>query len=221
VHADGAGALGDFLDFFNHRLISLLLQIWRYYRHHLRFEAGATDAISGIVGALFGLVPGDDDADKREWRVKLLPHAGVLALPGRSARVIAGLLSRELGLPCTIEEFVWREIDIPEEARWHMGDAGMQLGLNTIAGTTMPDVAGKFRICLGPLTSEQFQSLLPGREAHTDLTKLMGVLLRDPLAWDVKLQLAPGVAPQWCLGEGELGWTSMLEPPPGSVTVLL
>ncbi|TWB93030.1 type VI secretion system protein ImpH [Bradyrhizobium macuxiense] len=212
MDADGTGSLGEFFDFFNHRLISLLLRIWRYYRHHLRFEEGETDAISVLVGALFGLMPRGGTTDEREWRARLLPHAGALALPSRSARLVAGVISSHLNIPARVEEFVWREIDIPPEAQWRLGQPGLQLGIDTLAGDTMPDVAGKFRICIGPLNQQQFRSLLPGREAHGILCRLVNVILREPLAWDLQLELAPREMPEWTLGEGELGWTTTIEP---------
>ncbi|WP_420965348.1 type VI secretion system baseplate subunit TssG [Bradyrhizobium sp. B120] len=213
MHANGMGALDDFFDFFNHRLISLLLLIWRYYRHHLRFEEGATDAISVLVGALFGLMPGENTAKEREWRARLLPHAGVLALYSRSARLLAGVISSHLNIPARVEEFIWREIDIPVEARWNLGQSGLQLGVDTLAGETMPDVVGKFRLCLGPVNQQQFRSLLPSCATHAILYRLISVILREPLAWDLLLELAPGQTPEWTLGEGELGWTTWIDPP--------
>lgn len=213
MHADGTGSLGEFFDFFNHRLISLLLRIWRYYRHHLQFEEGGTDAISVLVGALFGLMPGESTADEREWRARLLPHAGVLALSSRSARLVAGVISSHLTIPARIEEFIWRDIEIPPEVQWRLDEPGHQLGIDTLAGDTMPDVTGKFRICLGPLNQQQFRSLLPGREAHGILRRLVDTIMREPLAWDLQLELLPGEIPEWTLGEGELGWTTLIEPP--------
>jgi type VI secretion system protein ImpH len=222
MHADGAGAVGDFFDFFNHRLISLLLHIWRYNRHHLRFEEGSLDPISSIVCALFGLLPADNTADEREWRARLLPHVGTLALCSRSARLVAGIIASHLDIPVKVEEFIWREIDIPDEAQWYLGITRQQLGFDTVIGTIMPDIAGKFRLCLGPLSNEQFRSLLPGREAYAILCRLISVILRDPLAWDLRFELAPGAAPQWRLGEGELGWTTLIDPPLGTgISVLL
>ncbi|MGV7215417.1 type VI secretion system baseplate subunit TssG [Bradyrhizobium sp. UFLA05-112] len=212
MHGDGTGALGQFFDFFNHRLISLLLRIWRYYRHHLRFEEGATDAISVLVGALFGLMLAENTADDREWRARLLPHAGQLALYSRSASLVAGVISNHLGIPARVEEFIWREIDIPPEAQWRLGNPGIQLGFDTLAGETMPDIMGKFRLRLGPLSKQQFLSLLPAREAHAILCRLMSAILREPLAWDLKLELAAGEMSEWVLGEGELGWTTSIEP---------
>ncbi|WP_024508473.1 type VI secretion system baseplate subunit TssG [Bradyrhizobium sp. ARR65] len=221
MHADGMGSVGDFFDFFNHRLISLLLRIGRYYRHHLRFEEGATDAISVLIGALFALMPGEDTAKQREWRARLLPHAGVLALCSRSAKLVAGLISSHLNVPARVEEFIWREIDIPEEAQWRLGRPGLELGVDTLAGETMPDVVGKFRLCLGPLNQLQFRSLLPGCESNTILCRLISFILREPLAWDLQLELDLGHTPEWTLGEGKLGWTTWIDPPKGTGSLVL
>ncbi|MCP1835402.1 type VI secretion system protein ImpH [Bradyrhizobium sp. USDA 4532] len=221
MHADGMGSLSDFFDFFNHRLISLLLRIWRYHRHHLRFEEGATDAISVLIGMLFGLVPGKDTAREREWRARLLPQAGVLALCSRSAKLVAGVISSHLNISARVEEFIWREIDIPRQAQWRLGRPGLELGVDTLAGETMPDIVGKFRLCLGPLNQQQFRSLLPGCETHAILCRLLSVILREPLAWDLQLELALGQTPQWTLGEGELGWTTWIDPPNGTGSLVL
>ncbi|WP_445222758.1 type VI secretion system baseplate subunit TssG (plasmid) [Bradyrhizobium sp. Pa8] len=212
IHGDGAGALGHFFDFFNHRLISLLLRIWKYYRHHLRFEEGATDAISVLIGALFGLMPAENTADEREWRARLLPHVGQLALFSRSAPLVAGLISNHLDIPARVEEFIWREIEIPPDAQWRLGSPAAQFGFDTLVGEMMPDMMGKFRLCLGPLNQQRFLSLLPARAAHATLCRLMSAILREPLAWDLKLELAPGEMPEWVLGEGELGWTTLIDP---------
>ncbi|MGY8683202.1 type VI secretion system baseplate subunit TssG [Bradyrhizobium sp. UFLA05-153] len=221
MHGEGTGALGQFFDFFNHRLISLLLRIWQHYRHHLRFEEGATDAISVLVGALFGLMPAENTADEREWRARLLPHAGQLALYSRSAPLVAGVISNHLGIPARVEEFIWREIEIPPEAQWRLGSPDVHLGFDTLAGETMPDIMGKFRLCLGPLNQQQFLSLLPTREAHAILCRFMSALLREPLAWDLKLELARGEMPEWVLGEGELGWTTLIDPPKATESSVL
>lgn len=221
MHADSMGSLGDFFDFFNHRLIGLLPRIWRYYRHHLRFEQGASDAISMLIGALFGLMPRDDTAKEREWRGRLLPYAGVLALCSRSAKLVAGVISSHLNISARVEEFTWREIDIPPQAQWRLGRPGLELGVDTLAGETMPDMVGKFRLCLGPVNQQQFGSLLPDCETYVILCRLMNGILREPLAWDLQLELAPGQAPEWTLGEGELGWTTSIDPPKGAGSFVL
>ncbi|WP_377828195.1 type VI secretion system baseplate subunit TssG [Bradyrhizobium lupini] len=221
MDADGMGSLGDFFDLFNHRLISLLLLIWRYYRHHLRFEEGATDPISVLIGALFGFMPAENTAKEREWRARLLPHAGVLALCSRSAKLLADAISSHLNISARVEEFIWREIDIPPEAQWRLGRRGLELGVDTLAGETMPDVVGKFRVCLGPVNQQMFRSLLPSCETHAILCRLISVILREPLAWDLQLELAAGQTPEWTLGEAELGWSTWIDPPKGTGGLVL
>jgi len=212
VDAEGTGALGDFLDFFNHRLISLLVAIWKHYRHDVVYQHGARDPISNAVGALFGLIPGHGAAEDDARRVRLLPYAGLFGLQSRSAEVVAGIITHYLGIRCSIEEFVPREIDIPGSAQWSLGGGVSSLGDDIVLGDTMPDVMGKFRVRLGPLTHDQFRALLPDREMHAILRDLIGFAVRDPLAWDLSLQLEPGAAPAWSLGESEFGWMSILDP---------
>ncbi|MDP2800824.1 MAG: type VI secretion system baseplate subunit TssG, partial [Phreatobacter sp.] len=55
MHADGTSTVGDFLDFFNHRLLGLLYQSWKMQRHELRFESGGGDRTSAAMAALMGL----------------------------------------------------------------------------------------------------------------------------------------------------------------------
>ncbi|WP_027584484.1 type VI secretion system baseplate subunit TssG [Bradyrhizobium sp. Ai1a-2] len=64
-------------------------------------------------------------------------------------------------------------------------------------------------------------SLLPARETHAILCRLMSAILREPLAWDLKLELASGEMPEWVLGEGELGWTTLIDPPKAKESSIL
>lgn len=210
VFAEDGGALRDFSDFFNHRLLSLLFRVWKHYRHQHRYEPGATDPISGAVAALFGMFGVAADGD-RPARTLLLPYAGVLSLYSRSASVVAGVVTHYFGIPCSIEEFVPREIRIPEEAQWRLGEPGIVFGVDTVAGETMPDVMGKFRLRLGPLTAEQCDRLLPDGPDHRKLVELIRLSTREPFDWDIAFLLAPGEARPFRLGETRLGWSGWLD----------
>ncbi len=52
---DDAAPLVDFLDIFNHRLLSLYYRAWLKYRFPYRYEAGAKDAFSSYVFSFVGL----------------------------------------------------------------------------------------------------------------------------------------------------------------------
>jgi type VI secretion system protein ImpH len=208
IFAEGGGALADFLDLFNHRLAGLLFKVWAHYRHQDRYAAGAADPISRAASALGGLTAGDDPD-----RTRLMPFVGLLGLYDRSAGVVAVVLSELLQVPCRIEEFVRREIAIPEPQRFRLGDPAGILGVNTLAGETTLDVTGAFRVRLGPLTADAFDALRPDGPRFARLQALIGLMLRDPLAWDHALDLAPGEARPMHFGACTLGWDAWLDPP--------
>lgn len=216
VFAEDDGPLRDFFDFFNHRLLGLLFRVWKHYRHQHRYQIGATDPISGAVLALFGMYGVAEEGD-RPARTLLLPYAGVLALYSRSAAVVAGVVAHYFDVPCTIEEFVTREIRIPPEAQWRLGASELELGVSTICGETMQDTMGKFRIRLGPLTAAQCDRLLPDGPDYRTLTELINLSIREPLDWDIVYRLAPGEARAMRLGETRLGWSGWLDVDPGDM----
>lgn len=215
LFSDESDALRDFSDFFNHRLLALLFRVWKHYRHHHRYVPGATDPISGAVAALFGM-HGTSADDHLPARTLLLPYAGILALYSHSAPIVAGVIRHYFGIPCSIEEFVPREIVIPPEDRFELGGPNGELGIGTVCGETMRDVAGKFRIRLGPLTAAQCDSLLPDGESYTTLQDLIRLSIREPYTWDHAYVLAKGEAGQAKLGESRLGWSGWLDPDPAS-----
>jgi len=211
IFAEDSGALKDFSDFFNHRLLALLFRVWKHYRHHSRYAPGATDPISGAVAALFGM-HGAGEAGPA--RALLLPYAGTLALYSHSAPIVAGVIRHYFGIPCTIEEFVPREITIPPEDRFMLGGNNGELGIGTVCGDSMRDVMGKFRIRLGPMTAAQCESLLPDGPAYGTLQDLVRLSIREPYDWDHAYVLAAGEAAPAQLGQSRLGWSGWLDPDP-------
>jgi type VI secretion system protein ImpH len=211
IHAEGSNALGDFLDLFNHRLACVLYLVWRQYRHYLRYEHSASDPISQAAAALFGLLPGRDDAASAERRTTLLPYAGLLSMDSRPASAISSVLTHYFEIPCQIEEFVPRWISLPEDARFTLG-CDLQLGVETLLGETMQDVTGHFRIWCGPLPFDRYVQYLPNRPDHAKLRGLIDLLVREPLERDLGFVIEARTVPGWTLGEGELGWTTFADP---------
>ncbi|WP_051356449.1 type VI secretion system baseplate subunit TssG [Azorhizobium doebereinerae] len=211
IGSDGAaGSLGLFLDLFNHRLTGLLVRIWKHQRHHLRYRAGAEDAISRAVSALIGLMP----AASTIHRAALLPYAGLLSCHSLSASIIAGVISHCSGLPVRIEEFVRRTVVIPPDKRSRLGDTPPELGGDFIAGAEITDDTGMFRVVIGPLDQAAFRAALPDQPAFAAVVDLVELSLRDPLAFDIRLELKPGAVPAFVLGAGRLGWDTWAAPAP-------
>ncbi|MFG1418015.1 type VI secretion system baseplate subunit TssG [Xanthobacter sp. V0B-10] len=209
--ADG-GVLGTFLDLFNHRLVSLLVRVHKYHRHDLRYEAGARDPVSLMAAALMGLLPGP----AAERRVMLMPYVGLLSCYSLSASIIAALIGHCTGLPVHIEEFVARTVTIPAPLRSRLGARAPELGGDFILGADVTDRMGKFRLVVGPLDRATFDRLLPDQPLFADVLRLLMLALKDPLAFDVRLELAPGALPALALGSGRLGWNTWLAPPAGA-----
>lgn len=208
--------LEDFLDFFNHRLISLYRRIWARWRYHLRYRSGGGDPVSARILALYGApsVKGSRAADPEA--ALLLPQIGLLALYSRSSDVVASILTHHFKVPVKVREFVTREVEITPEARGRLGRS-VELGKNMIAGAFVRDSLGKFRVRVGPLSLPLFKRFLPSGEDHARLRRLIELTLKEPLEWDVELVLEDNQAVGSRLGRCQLGWTSWLGQVTGAV----
>ncbi|MGF1607266.1 MAG: type VI secretion system baseplate subunit TssG [Rhodothalassiaceae bacterium] len=205
----------DFLDLFHHRLISLLHRVWRKYRYYLRYEPGANDRTSEIVYAFFGLGPRAARDGLRLVHVeRLLRFSGLMAMDTRSPKMMAQIIGHYFdGAGVDIAQFIARWVTIPEDQRVRLGCGYSTLGEDMTIGDRLRDIAGKFRIILGPLSLTRLQDFLPDGRDHVPLIELVNTLLRDPLDFEVELRLKPAERPALSLGgdcQCRLGWTSWL-----------
>lgn len=210
------GSAGDFLDFFHHRLLGLLYRGWRKYRHHVRYQDGASDGFSAAIFALVGLADGRlRAATPLDWS-KLLAYAGLLAGRSRSPEVVSRVVAHCFDLPeVRIEPWALRWVEVPDDQRSRAGLSGMTLGQDMVAGARVADVSGKFVLCLSGLSLARFRDFLPSGRDHQALGALVDFLLREPLAYDLELELLASEVRPMRLGEGEscrLGWTTFVDP---------
>ncbi|GEK74568.1 MULTISPECIES: type VI secretion system baseplate subunit TssG [Halomonas] len=218
AHAEAhrEGAAGDFLNLFNHRVLSLLHRGWRKYRHHVRYQDGAADGFSAAIFALVGLA---DDRLRGETPInwsKMLAYAGLLAGRSRSPDVVAGIVGHCFDLDgVEVESWVHRRVEIPPDQRTRTGLGASTLGQDMIAGSRVDDISGKFALCLHGLDLERFRDFLPDGRDHQALRTLMEFVLREPLAYDLELELLESEVRPMRLGEGgscQLGWTTFVQP---------
>ena len=212
---DAESALRDFLDLFHHRLVALHHRLWLKYRYYLRYRPGADDAMSTMMFSLLGLGPAPARHRLRLLhRERLLAAAGMMAMTCRSPDMLKRMISHYFdGLPTDIEPFVFRRVTVPSDQRARLGQANSRLGEDLTLGTGLGDMAGRFRIILGPLSFERFQTFLPNGREHDHLAELVNTLLREPLDFQLDLILDSSDRPALSLGGDNpcrLGWSSWL-----------
>ncbi|MBV7298319.1 type VI secretion system baseplate subunit TssG [Enterovibrio paralichthyis] len=206
------GLRKPFLDFFNHRLISLVFQIWRKYRYYIRFKEDATDTFSAQLFALVGL--GDKELRGEtpiNW-CKMLSYAGMLAGKSRSPQVVSGIIAHCFDLEdVSIRQWELRQVAIPEEQKMTLGKANVALGVDSVIGESVQDRCGKFVICIGSLSQERFKDFLPSGQEYQPLITLVEFVLREQMAFDLELSPQKNELPSMRLSRvspASLGWTS-------------
>jgi type VI secretion system protein ImpH len=224
MHDEMADTRRDFFDLFHHRYLSFLYRTWEKYRYFLRYRAGATDRFSQWMRGLISLHGragvGSGDEAAVEHPERLLSSIGLLLLHSRSAATLAKILAHYFdGLPIRVEQFMPREVVIEDAQRALLGRANCTLGVDCSPGRTVPDISGKFRICVGPLDFAAFRGLLPDAADFRKLRKVVPYLLRNQLDYDIALTLRGEEIPPLDLTPNcpaRLGWSSWLGSHPGN-----
>lgn len=225
--AQNENRLTDFLNVFNHRLITLLHQIWRKYRYYICFQQGGTDDVSQRMFALVGL---GSPVIRNKLQInhsRMLAYAGLLASPGRAPEVICSLVSHCFSLAnVTLRSWQLRKVNIAPEQQNRLGQKirlrGKKyleksvLGSNFSIGSRVADRSGKFMLCLNQLTRQEFLTFLPNGANYAPLVMFVAFVMRDQFAWDLRLGLAERQVGGMILGVKQntlLGWTSFLGQP--------
>ncbi|WP_239536168.1 type VI secretion system baseplate subunit TssG [Dyella kyungheensis] len=214
-HGQGMGIRPAFLDFFNHRLLTLLHQAWRKYRYYVRFQREARDGFSRYIFALIGL--NDEElrgATPIPWS-RLLSYAGLIASRSRSPSVVGGIIAHCFDVPAVhIREFEHRYMHVPEQQRLSLGKRCGTLGDDFVIGSRVRTRHSKFSIVISDLDQSRFREFLPSGVNFERLRKLIEFLLRDPSAYDLELGLRQEEVPPFNLGKDQgshLGWTSFVD----------
>ena len=184
---EGYEATADFLDIFNHRLISQYYRIWRKYSYPATFEEGGKDSTSQYLLGLIGLgIEGcaENIATPVSRFLALLP---VMLLPGRTAQ---GLTSLVRLLAPETEAQIWhhdkRRITLKKPLAMRVG-LPVKLKQRPVMGAWATDVNSQVLLRLKSADPEEIRGWLPGGYLHSDLMALLNVYLGARL--DVRLQL--------------------------------
>lgn len=210
------GVRHHFLNFFNHRLITLLHRGWRKYRYFVRFQPDAQDGFSAFCYSLIGLnEPSLRTEPSLPWS-RLLTYTGLIASRNRSPEMVSKVIGHCFDLKqVEIDEWVHRYVDIAESQQSSLGMSNFSLGEDLITGERVSTRMGKFSITLSQLTLARFKDFLPNGKDYPGLLKLLEYLLNDQLAYDLALGLKPEEVPPFQLqtksdSPSYLGWSTFV-----------
>jgi type VI secretion system protein ImpH len=210
-------ALADFLDIFQHRLVSLFYQAWRKQRIAIAREDGAQDPLAEHLGDAIGLglstvrnrLPFPDEA--------LVHRAGLLTGMPRGAIALQQLIEEIFDVPADVQQFIgsWYTLDSDDLCALGADDAlTNQLGLGAVAGDEIWDQQSRVRIRIGPVERSTYDDFLPGRPAYRSLASLVRFFSHDQFDFELQLVLARDDVAGIRLGEAgaeyQLGWSTWI-----------
>ncbi|MDH4565412.1 type VI secretion system baseplate subunit TssG [Pseudomonas sp. BN414] len=187
-------APGEFLDLFQHRLLSLLYRVLGKHRLALGFRAPADSPVQGQLLALSGMLPAP-----LQHRLAL-PDAAVTARTAlfaggrRSLAGFATLVRHQFNVNVRYEAYQggWRDIPPASRSRLQRGGRNLNLGRDAIAGTRVWDEHAGIRLTVGPLSSERAPAFLPSGVEHNRLASLAALYFGPDLDCTLRLLVRPG-----------------------------
>ena len=215
--------LRDFLDIFNHRMISLFYRAWEKYRFPIAYERARTqnsgyDPFSECLFHFVGMGTGGLQGRMETGDEVLLYYGGLLAQQPRSASALEAVLRDYFDVPVGIDQFVGAWLRVGDEYRTRLGgdDGNNQIGMGAFLGSRSWDQQSGFRIKIGPLKFERFCDFLPSGGAFkslVQLTRLMSGAVHD---FNCQLILKAAEVPKCELRKPgsnplRLGWSSWLK----------
>jgi len=213
-------ALRDFLDLFNHRLISLLYRARKKFRPALDRKAPDQGRIATVLHALLGLGTPHLAARMGVRDRTLLAYTGLLTETVRPTVGLTRMIEDCFDTTASVAPFQGRWDRIEDDDVTRLGalrGRNNVLGESAVLGGRVWDQAASFEVRLGPLTLAQFLAFLPNGRAFSPLVALVRFYAREELGFTFRLLITAGEIPEIRLGAAYgtyLGWTSWLTSKP-------
>ena len=215
-------SLQDFLDIFNHRMISFFYRAWEKYRFPVTYCLGDEDRFTQRLLDFVGLgTPGLQDRQAVPDEA-LLHYVGLLSLQSRSAAALEQILGDYFEVPVEVEQFVgaWYPLDPASQSQVEEGDLeAQQLGIGTVVGDEVWDQQARVRVKLGPMDLARYRDFLPQGSAYEPLRAFTRFYSNDEFDFEIELILQRDDVPACLVGsEGktapQLGWVTWLKTVP-------
>jgi type VI secretion system protein ImpH len=209
-------AFADFLNIFNHRLISLFYRVRRMCRPGFDLKSPESTHFASYLFSLIGLgTIGTRNRMEVNDRALLL-YTGILAQKPRSMMGLEAVLSDYFHVKVKGRALVGRWYNLEEDQITAIGITGrnQRLGQTAVAGSRVWNQQGKFGLDIGPLNLEEYMRFLPVGSGYLPLCQLTLFYAGQEFDFDFLLILKAREVPESRLSAKlgpYLGWTSWLK----------
>jgi len=211
-------AMRDFLDIFNHRLLSLLLKIRKIHQPSMTAGQPHLDRTAFYFYSFFGL---GNPALRNRIGVQdrsLLHYCGILSQHPRSASGLERFFSDYFQVRVDVKQLAggWRYLEPDQWTRIGVtSGVNNSLGRTAMVGQRYWDQQGTFEVNLGPLNLDTFEDFLPVGRGFTPLCELSRFYAGVDAEFRFRLTLSAPQVPETRLArKSRLGWTSWLKTQP-------
>lgn len=210
--------VANFLDIFNHRLISLYYRAWLKYRGHLNLDQEGSGGLAPLLLALGGM---DDDLRGGALEPRaLLPAIAPLVRRVKSTSSSESSLRELLGVAVQVRPYDLRQVPVPEDQRFQLGVSACALGADDppVLGEFVPDYMGRCEVRIGPMPLDMLKRMQPGGDLCEAAHRMLSKSLPSTLEYRLTLLLQEGETENWTLGGddhsqlGENMWLGTPEP---------
>ena len=206
----------DFLDLFNHRILSLFFRAWEKYRLDAQYESNRDARY--YEQALFSLIgmgtPGLQDRILLDDQA-LLSRGGLLGRTPMPATSLKGLVASYFDVPVEIDQFraTWYPLEHDEQNR--LGRANTRLSEDLVLGERVRLSQFKFRLLIGPLGWDRFQDFFPDAPGFGALDSLVRLAVTAEFDFETRISLREEDVPPLRLerqpsAATRLGWSTWL-----------
>lgn len=210
----GDTSLRDFLDIFNHRLISILHRLRKQYIVGLSPLTPDKAPQAASLRSFNGLL---QEHTRNRLSIpdrSLLEFAGLFWSRPHSAQALSQILSAYFEFPVKVEQCIgtWRKV-VPEDTttigskrgRWN------KLGDGAMLGQRIWDQQGQIRLHVGPLNQVDFDNLLPGANGYNALNDIVKLFIGPETHYDINLMIdADEIEASKLTHRSGLGWNTWL-----------
>ena len=189
-----------FLDVIHQHLYPLLYNAWAKYRFSHNAIESSDERYWEIIYSILGLP--EEFREFGDLSGQFIKYAGIISQRPKTQLGLNIILSDYLkSMNVDIEPCVRRDVPIVEHQRCKLSTINNVLGDSSVIGEQICDRQGKYNLHIGPLTAEQFQTLINNKKHLKFIRAVSDLFLVQPLQCDIILHLDKEAVSPVCLGE--------------------